>query len=255
MTPSSPGHETTPQSSPGSSSASRALRVTKRLLEEIDSRRRGRVPDRHDPGDAAPPAGLPNAAPRLVKQPVSRRLRLPGGRLPGPQRLPGPPRPRDLPRPVRVPARALPRRVARHLHLDPVRRRPAPLPGRELRHARDEDRAARGARAREPPPRRTDRGRPAPGDHDQPARGARDRPPLAPARPGSPAGSPAGLRTRPAPGSSFLAPPASRQSPPASVDLREGPSPFRCAGAVRSNMGLWIAGGVRVTMEPPTRVA
>ena len=32
-----------------------------------------------------------------------------------------------------------------HLHLDPVRRRPPALPGRELRAAGDEDRAARGA--------------------------------------------------------------------------------------------------------------
>ena len=77
---------------------------------------------------------LPNAAPRLVKQPVEiGGWTYPDGRLPGRQRLPDPPRPGDLPRPVRVPARALPRRAAGHLHLDPVRRRPPPLPRRELR--------------------------------------------------------------------------------------------------------------------------
>ena len=68
------------------------------------------------------------------------------GVVPGAERLPRPPRPRHLSRPLRVPARALPRRVARHLHLDPVRRRPAALPGGELRDARDEARAARRAR-------------------------------------------------------------------------------------------------------------
>ena len=59
----------------------------------------------------------------------------------------------------RVPARALPRREpARHLQLDPVRRRHPPLPGRELRHLRDAhgDQAGAGARraaARGRPPR------------------------------------------------------------------------------------------------------
>ena len=62
-----------------------------------------------------------------------RRLDLPGGRLPRPQRLPGPPRPGDLPGALRLPPRALPLAVARHLHLDPLRRRPPPLPRRQLR--------------------------------------------------------------------------------------------------------------------------
>ena len=47
-----------------------------------------------------------------------------------------------------VPARAVPRRrSARHLHVDPVRRRHAPLPGRELRHVRDARRDRPGAGA------------------------------------------------------------------------------------------------------------
>ena len=50
---------------------------------------------------------------------------------------------------ARVPARAVPRRgPARHLHLGPVRRRHAPLPGRELRADGDADRARPRARAR-----------------------------------------------------------------------------------------------------------
>ena len=52
------------------------------------------------------------------------------------------------PAPLRVPPRALPRRRrARHLHLDPVRRRHAALPGRELRAAGDARRDAADARA------------------------------------------------------------------------------------------------------------
>ena len=53
--------------------------------------------------------------------------------------------PDDLPGSLRVPPGALPRRAARHLHLDPVRRRAAALPRRQLRDARDEDRAPRRA--------------------------------------------------------------------------------------------------------------
>ena len=88
---------------------------------------------------------LPNVAPRLVVKPIEvGGWAYPTGCLPGPQRLPAPPRPRHLPRPLRLPPRAFPRRVAGHLHLDPLRRRPPPLPGRELRDARDEDRPAPG---------------------------------------------------------------------------------------------------------------
>ena len=97
-------------------------------------RRRRRLPDRDDPRDPAPPAGDPQRrSPPHEGAGRDRRLQLPRGRLPDPERLPDPPRPGDLPRPVRVPARALPGRVARHLHVDPIRRRAAALPGRELR--------------------------------------------------------------------------------------------------------------------------
>ena len=77
---------------------------------------------------------LPNAAPRLVKQPieVGGWHYEPGVCLVANAYL-APPRPRRLPGPLRLPARALPRRGPRHLHLDPVRRRAPPLPGRQLR--------------------------------------------------------------------------------------------------------------------------
>ena len=52
------------------------------------------------------------------------------------------------PEPTRVPPGALPRpRRARHLHVDAVRRRHAPLPGRELCHLRDAGRDPPRARA------------------------------------------------------------------------------------------------------------
>ena len=58
--------------------------------------------------------------------------------------------PRDLPRAGALPARALPREPAGHLHLDPLRRRRAPLPRRLLRPVRDGGRPARAGQA---PPR------------------------------------------------------------------------------------------------------
>ena len=61
--------------------------------------------------------------------------------------LPRPPPPRHLPRPARVPARALPREARRDVHVDPVRRRRAPLPRRRVRAVRDEGRAADARRA------------------------------------------------------------------------------------------------------------
>src|SRR5204862_1577837 len=54
-----------------------------------------------------------------------------------------------LPRPARVPARALPGAAGRHVHVDPVRRRRATVPGRRVRHPGDDDRPARDPR---PPP-------------------------------------------------------------------------------------------------------
>ena len=69
-----------------------------------------------------------------------RRLDLPARRQPARQHLPDPPRPRDLPRPPRLPPRALPGQHSGHLHLDPLRRRPSPMPRCQLRDARDEGR-------------------------------------------------------------------------------------------------------------------
>ena len=67
--------------------------------------------------------------------------------------LPAAPPRRRLRRAARLPPRALPREAAGHLHLDPVRRRRAPLPRRELRPVRDEGRAARAGRAARHPRR------------------------------------------------------------------------------------------------------
>ena len=72
---------------------------------------------------------------------------LPGGRLGGAVHLPHAPPRGHLPRPARVPPRALPRAARRHLHVDPVRRRRAALPRRELRPVRDGRRAARARAA------------------------------------------------------------------------------------------------------------
>ena len=68
---------------------------------------------------------------------------------------------------MRVPARAVPRRgPARHLHVDPVRRRDPPLPRRELRADGDADRDRPRARARRFAGRRPQaRQGPVPRDH------------------------------------------------------------------------------------------
>ena len=140
------GHETTATSLGWAfERLAREPAVLDRLVAEVDSGDED-VPDRDDPGDAAAPAGAAEHRPAAGQEADrGRRLALRAGRLPGRQRLSRPPRPRDLPRPLRVPARAVHRQAARHLHLDPVRRRAAALPRGELRDARDEGRAARGA--------------------------------------------------------------------------------------------------------------
>ena len=80
---------------------------------------------------------LPNAEPRLTKREITiGGFTYPTGRRAARQRLPRAPRPEHLPRAVRVPARAVSRHLAGHVHVDPVRRRPPPLPGRELRACR-----------------------------------------------------------------------------------------------------------------------
>ena len=77
---------------------------------------------------------------------------LPAGVDGGAEHPPRPPRPDDLPGTGPLPARALPRDPARHLHLDPLRRRRAPLPRRRLRPAGDGDRARGAGRAPDDPP-------------------------------------------------------------------------------------------------------
>ena len=127
------GHETTASELAWAFEAlAREPRVLARLHAEIDARRRRRLPHRHHPGDAAPPA---RAAPgrAAARQEADRRSatgHYPPGVVLAANAWLDPPRPRHLPRPVRLPPRALPRRAARHLHLDPVRRRPPPLPRR-----------------------------------------------------------------------------------------------------------------------------
>ena len=93
-------------------------------------------------------AVLPNAEPRLVKQPVEiGGIRYEPGVVLFASAYLVHHDPVDLPRPLRLPPRALPRAAARHLHLDPLRRRSPSLHRRELRAARDEARAARRAAA------------------------------------------------------------------------------------------------------------
>ena len=110
----------------------------------------------------------------------ARRLRAAGRRLGRPLHPPDPPRPaRSTPNRT-LPARALPRQPARHLHLDPLRRRRPPLPRRRLRPVRDGGRPPRAG----PPPR--DRARPTPSlraplpprDHRDPTPRRRGRPEL-----------------------------------------------------------------------------
>ena len=172
------GHETTASALAWAfERIARTPHVAERLREEIAA---GEDALRHrdDPGDAAPPAGPPQRRPAPREEAGhGRRLGLPAGCRARGQRIPRAPRPRDLRQPVRVPSRAVPRRVAGHLHVDPVRRRPAAVPGRELRPARDEARAARGARAEHGAPERAGDGdRAAAGHHGEPAPRSDDRP-------------------------------------------------------------------------------
>ena len=182
------GHETTAARSPGPSSARCATpSVLERLREE--ARRRRRLRRRRLQGDAA---AAPDPGARAA--PADRAD---GDRRPAAARRASTWRPASTsctaapdvyPDPLRLPARALPRAARRHLHLDPVRRRRAPLPGRELRAVRDADRAARAGQ-----PARAARRRPAAGAHRPPRDHARARARRrgrggagAPARAGSP---------------------------------------------------------------------
>ena len=168
----------------GRSSASpRSPAVLARLAAEIDS----------DDGDEYLTATvqetlrrrpvLPNTAPRLVKQPVN---------IGGWDYPPGVcvvanaylvhHDPEIYPDPYAFrPERFLEEQPG-HLHVDPVRGRPPPLPRRQFRAGRDEDRAAsdavalRGAtrdRRRGGEPAAGDHGEPEPARHDRPARPTR----------------------------------------------------------------------------------
>ncbi len=91
---------------------------------------------------------LPKAAPRLVKQPVEIGD---GPTRPACAWSPSPTSSTTTRRSTTIPTRSgrsASGRAAGDLHLDPLRRRSPPLPRGELRHARDEGRAARGAVAR-----------------------------------------------------------------------------------------------------------
>lgn len=102
--------------------------------------RRGGPPDGDDRGDAAPAPGDRDRDREADRAGRNRRLRTARRRRGHALHPPRPPPPRDLPRARQLHARAVPRRPARHLHLDSVRRRRPPLPRRRLRPVRDVDR-------------------------------------------------------------------------------------------------------------------
>ena len=135
-----------PPSWPGPSSAWAQPEVLGRLTEEIEAGAdeaylTATVQEtlRHRPV-------LPNAAPRLVMRPVE----IGGWEYPaGVCLIANGYLIHHDPAIYPIPTSSAPSasvRAARHLHVDPLRRRPPALPGRQLRPARDEDRSAGGAR-------------------------------------------------------------------------------------------------------------
>ena len=117
-------------------------------------RRRGRLARRRDQRDHARAPGRP-----LHRAPASRagrprRVRPARGCDRDGRDLPHPHARRRVPRRALVPARALPRGLARDLLLDPLRRRHAAMPRRRLRPVRDEGRAAGDSAPRRAAPRR-----------------------------------------------------------------------------------------------------
>ena len=129
-----------------------------RLREEAPRGRRLRRRDhlRVPAQPARDPDGRP---PRHGPVALRRRRRPRRQRLPDEHRAAAPPR-GPVPRPVRLPSRALRRHQARHLHVDPVRRRHPALPRRRARARRDAHRrsprspAAATCAPRHPSPRR-----------------------------------------------------------------------------------------------------
>ena len=108
--------------------------------------RRG-LPRRGRQGVAAPAAGRPGVGAWCAASRSARRLPIPPGIEINPSIVTIHRRADRYPEPA-LPARALPRRRrAGHVHVDPVRRRDAALPGRELRPLRDADRGAPGGGA------------------------------------------------------------------------------------------------------------
>ena len=122
-----------------------------RAAARLGRRRRGRLSRRDDQGDAAGAAGDRRRRAEADGAGADRRLRGAGRAVPdgGDRRDPlsrGP-----VPRSAAVPPGALPRRQARHLRLDPVRRRRPALHRRLLRRVRDAGRPAGVHRARRSP--------------------------------------------------------------------------------------------------------
>ncbi len=121
-------------------------REARARAREIDAGGEERLPGRGRQGDAAPvPAGADRRA-TAARADAPGRPHAPRRHDRGAVHPPRPPPRGRLPGPSSLPARALPRTPAGHLHLDPVRRRRAPLPGRELCAAGDEAGHAHGAR-------------------------------------------------------------------------------------------------------------
>ena len=153
--------------------------------------RRRRLPRRGDQGDAPPASRGPGRGQVPGRGRGAGRPHVPGRRPHHALDLPAAPAPRPLSRPRVLPARALPGASPGHLRVDPVRRRRAPLPRRELRPVRDEGRARRrSSGARGSPPRRRARSR-------SPAAPSRSPPPAAVASRCSGSGSGAARVRRP----------------------------------------------------------
>ena len=149
-------------------------------------RRRHGLPRRRREGDAAPAHGRAGRRSRGARRAVpAERLHDPAGHRDQPLDRRDPPARRPLSRSDRVPPRALHRAGrSRHLHVDPVRRRHATLPGRQLRDVRDAGRDRARARAGEPRVGRAAGEGCAQGRHDRAPQGVRVRQTRAP-RPAS----------------------------------------------------------------------
>ena len=102
--------------------------------------RGGHIRGRGGEGDAAPAPGAADRGAAADPAGRDRGLATAGRHIRHPLHPPRAPAARRVSRAARVPAGALPRPAGRHLHVDSVRRRGAPLPRRDLCAVRDEDR-------------------------------------------------------------------------------------------------------------------